>query len=75
MKRQILKIEHKGKKFTVIFDDEAGVNKYALYKHIYEARQDGHGMAEHKHLVTRYAYLESALRYLTGAFYAGAYRQ
>lgn len=68
MKRQIMKIEHKGKKFTVIFDDEAGVNKYALYKHIYEARRDMYGMAEHKHLVTRYAYLESVLRYLAGAF-------
>ena len=27
-----------------------------------------HGMAEHKHLVTRYAYFESVLRYLSGAF-------
>ena len=68
MKKQIMKIQHKGKKFTVVFDDEASINPYAVYRHTYEARRDMHGMAEHKHLVTRYAYLDSVLRYLAGAF-------
>lgn len=67
MKRQIMKIEHKGKKFTVIYDDEAGINPYAVYRHTYETRRVGYGMTEHKHLVKRYADLESVMFYLAYA--------
>lgn len=61
MKKQIMKIAHKGRAFTVIYDDQAEINQYALYRHIYEPRRDMHGMAEHKLLAGKYANLASIL--------------
>ena len=65
--KQIAKIEAEGRKYTVIYHEEAD-RPYWLYHHTWAQRKDGYGYSERKRLEHKYYDLYSLLRDLAITF-------